>query len=195
MKKLTKAIFFDRDGTIILEKGYIDNVEKIELIPGATEVLFEIMNLGFKIVIISNQSGVARGYFPESRVTEINSELENILKSEKVTVDGVYYCPHHIDGSIPEYKIECKCRKPGTGMIEAAVKDLNIRIDGSFLVGDKLSDVECGFNAGLKSILVRTGYGYEEEAKIDKNHSNKIPDFIADTLNDVLEILRNEMDQ
>ena len=184
MPEKTKAVFLDRDGTISVEVGYIDSSEKLELYAGAEEALTKMQRLGFKLIIITNQSGVARGYFPESKVEEINNRLIGILSDSGVTIDGVYYCPHYPGADVEKYDRKCDCRKPGIKLVMDAVEQHNIELEGSVFIGDKLSDIECGKNAGIRTILVRTGYGADEEKKITTDNNLRMPDFIANDLED-----------
>ncbi len=181
----SRAVFLDRDGTISVEIGYIDNADDLEIIPGSFEGLKKLQESGFKLIVITNQSGVARGYFEESMVHEINNRLIGVLNASGVKIDAVYFCPHHPDkADIEKYSKKCDCRKPGIKLVTQAVEDLNISLDGSIFIGDKISDIKCGQNAKLRTILVRTGYGEEEEQKILKDCSIKAPDFTADDLSD-----------
>ncbi|MCP4726310.1 MAG: HAD family hydrolase [bacterium] len=175
----------DRDGTISVEKGYIKNADDLELIDKAGEALFELMQNGFKLIVITNQAGVARGYFTEKEVTEVNDKLEKLLDGKNVRLDSIYYCPHHADpkiAAVKEYLADCKCRKPGTDNVLKAAEDNSIDLSRSFFIGDKMSDIGCGNNAGMRSILVRTGYGREEEKKLRELEESEQPDKYADDL-------------
>jgi D-glycero-D-manno-heptose 1,7-bisphosphate phosphatase len=119
-ERKSNAVFLDRDGTISIEIGYIDNVELLEIYQDSVAALIEIRQMGYKLVVVSNQSGVAQGFFPESRVQEVNDRMVSLLKEQGVLIDGIYYCPHLPNGVIPEYAIECNCRKPAPGMIKRA---------------------------------------------------------------------------
>jgi len=187
-----KAVFLDRDGTISIEIGYIDNVELLELYQDSVAALIELRQMGYKLVVVSNQSGVAQGFFPESRVQEVNDRMVFLLKEQGVLIDGIYYCPHLPNGVIPEYAIECNCRKPAPGMIKRAEQELNIDLQHSILIGDKLSDIICGRNAGLKTILVRTGYGAETELQLQKQQLEMKPDAIVDTIYEAVKWIQNE---
>ncbi|KPK89655.1 hypothetical protein AMJ80_09465 [bacterium SM23_31] len=187
-----KAVFLDRDGTISYEIGFIDRVEDFKLYPYSAESLAALRSMDFKIVIVTNQSGIARGFFQESRVMEINDRMHTLLKNEGVTIDGIYYCPHSPEGIVAEYVKECTCRKPDIGMIKKAETELNLDLSSSIIVGDKLTDIECGHNAGLKTVLIRTGYGKDEEKKLGKSPTGVQPDVILDTLKDVVEWIKNE---
>jgi D,D-heptose 1,7-bisphosphate phosphatase len=192
MERKSKAVFLDRDGTISIEIGYIDNVELLEMYQDSVAALIELRQMGYKLVVVSNQSGVAQGFFPESRVQEVNDRMVSLLKEQGVLIDGIYYCPHLPNGVIPEYAIECNCRKPAPGMIKRAEQELNIDLQHSILIGDKLSDIICGRNAGLKTILVRTGYGAETELQLQKQQMEMKPDAIVDTLYEAIKWIQNE---
>ena len=192
MEQKSKAVFLDRDGTISVEIGYIDNVELFKLYPESVEALASLKAMGYKLVVISNQSGVAQGFFPESRVRMIHDKMVSLLKENGVVLDGVYYCPHLPNGKIPEYAKECECRKPNIGMIKRAEKELKIDLRHSLLIGDKLSDIACGRNAGLKTILVRTGYGKETEQQLRGLSEAEKPEVIVETLREAVEWIRYE---
>ncbi|OGC04214.1 hypothetical protein A2276_06380 [candidate division WOR-1 bacterium RIFOXYA12_FULL_43_27] len=173
-----KAVFLDKDGTINHDKGYIDHPSKIDLLPGSSEAIRTFNEAGLKVVVITNQSGVARGYFNEGMLSAIDKSLQKKLLSENAFYDAIYYCPHHPEvGSYP-YKQDCDCRKPNPGMLLKAAEEFNLNLDECFMVGDKLSDIEAGKNAGCKTVLVLTGYG--EEVKANLNGTR--PDFIAKDL-------------
>jgi D-glycero-D-manno-heptose 1,7-bisphosphate phosphatase len=181
------AVFLDRDGTIIEERGYLDKLEAIALFADTTIALRLLREAGYALVLVTNQAGVARGFFDEAFVQEAHRHLAGLLAAEGITLDGYYYCPHHPDGVIPEYSHVCRCRKPGPGMVEQAVRDLDIDLDRSFVVGDKWLDVELATNAGARGILVRTGYG----AGAASSPGPTTPLAIVDTLLDAAhEILR-----
>ncbi|MBN1255838.1 MAG: HAD-IIIA family hydrolase [Deltaproteobacteria bacterium] len=168
---LRGGVFLDRDGTIILEKGYLSDPQAIELIPGAARAIRLINRLGLPVVVVSNQSGVARGYFPVSSVEEINRQLSFMLKQERASLDGVYYCPHHPDDG-------CTCRKPEPGMLQVAAGELGIDLSRSYMAGDMASDIETIQRVGGQGILVLTGYGVEEL----ETWQGDQPDFVAQDL-------------
>jgi len=153
------AVFLDRDGTINEEVEYLDNLSDLRLIPGADEGIALLNRAGFSVIVITNQSGVARGFFPEGFVQLVHSRLSEMLVRAGAHVEGWYYCPHHPEAGSPPYKKACDCRKPGTGMVSRAAKELSIDLGRSWLVGDSLSDLQTAWNAGMKSILVLTGHG------------------------------------
>lgn len=165
-------VFIDRDGTLIVEKNYLDDPDGVELIPGAADALRRLRDAGFGIAVITNQSGVGRGYFDMHRVDAIHERIRELLVAQDARIDAVYVCPH-----VPEER--CACRKPGTGMIEDAVRQHTIDLNRSVIIGDKECDIDCGRNAGMTAVLVRTGYGGSLEMQIGAR-----ADFVAADLLD-----------
>lgn len=159
---MIRALFVDRDGTINVEKDFIRDPDQLQLIEGSAEAISIANGLNLKVVVISNQSGVARGMMTVEDVQRINSRLEELLAQKGAKVDAMYYCPHH-----PDYTshIICSCRKPDIGLLLRAKADFGVDLRKSFVVGDKLSDVKCGVNAGAFTSLVLTGYGEDEHRK------------------------------
>lgn len=151
------AVFLDRDGVLSVEKSYVRSVEELELFPYARECVRAIHEKGYLAIVVTNQSGVARGYFTEEQLQGMNRHL-----MEKTGVDAVYYCPHHENGIVRAYASKCRCRKPAAGMIWQACRDFNIDrtgIENSYMVGDRASDIQLGQNAGLTTVLLESGYG------------------------------------
>ncbi|MDI6757607.1 MAG: HAD family hydrolase [Endomicrobiia bacterium] len=179
-----KAVILDRDGTLIVEKNYLRRVGDVNLIPGAARALASLRRAGYTLIIATNQSGVARGYLKEKKLRAINRKLSRELAARGATISAVYYCPHPVDG-------KCGCRKPATGMIEAARKRFGFDPKRSFCVGDKITDVEFGHNAGMKSALVLSGYGAEELADIRRDAARATrksrPDFAARDIGEAVE--------
>jgi D-glycero-D-manno-heptose 1,7-bisphosphate phosphatase len=168
---LRGGVFLDRDGTIIQEVGYLSDPEAIELIPGASRAIRLLNHLGLRTVVVSNQSGVARGYFSVSVVEEINKRLHVLLGEAGASLNGMYYCPHHPDDG-------CTCRKPEPGMLQLAAEELRVDLPSSYMVGDKADDIGAVHRVGGKGILVLTGYGRGElEA-----WQGDPPDFVAQDL-------------
>ena len=155
------AVFLDRDGTINQEKGYIREVEQLALIPGAAQAIRKLNDAGVLAILTTNQTGPARGFYDEAHVCALNNRVQQLLKEEAgAHLDAVYYCPHLGKGIVPEYAIDCTCRKPATGMIEqACTRFEDIDLANSWVIGDKASDVAFGVNAGCKTVLLKTGYG------------------------------------
>jgi D-glycero-D-manno-heptose 1,7-bisphosphate phosphatase len=176
------AIFLDRDGTIIREAEYLADPAGVEILAGAAAGLRALRAAGFLLVVTSNQSGVARGYFDESTVARINQRLRELLSAGGADVDAIYYCPHHTKGTVPHYAVECQCRKPNPGMILSAQKDLDIDLAHSWVIGDKEIDIQFGKNLGLRTVLVLTGYGAKTQAegfKPDQGPDIVSPDLTA----------------
>jgi len=176
-----RAVFLDRDGTINEEMGYINHIDRFALLPRTAEAIRLINASGLKAVVVTNQSGVARGMFPESLVAEVHRKMEDLLRAGRAHIDGIYYCPHHPDFGPPEYRKRCSCRKPATGLIERACNELNIDPTQSYMVGDRIMDVEFGHKIGAKGILVLTGYGKGELTYCNGQWGGE-PDFIAEDL-------------
>ena len=163
---MKKCIFLDRDGNINVEKDYLHKIEEFEFIDGAREAIKIFNDLGYLVVVVTNQSGVARGYYDENSVKTLHEYLQKEVEKIGGHVDGFYYCPHHPEKGVGQYKLNCNCRKPEPGMFLKAQKDFDIDFSSSIMVGDKISDVKAGENLGMRSILVRTGHGLEEEKKL-----------------------------
>ncbi|MBI2252940.1 MAG: D-glycero-beta-D-manno-heptose 1,7-bisphosphate 7-phosphatase [Armatimonadetes bacterium] len=154
-EKLNKAVFIDRDGTINKEAGYISSINKLRLLPKTALAIKLLNQADYKVVVISNQSGIARGFLTEIDLKKIHRELALRLKRRGAILDKIYYCPHHPEDN-------CNCRKPKVGLLKRAARELNLNLSQSFMIGDKLSDIKSGINFGIKAILVFTGYGKEE---------------------------------
>lgn len=158
LKQKQKAIFLDRDGTINKYKGFIRNVEDIELLPGVTEAIKKINNMGYLAIVVTNQPVIARGEVTIEQLEEMHNKIETLLGNEGAYIDGLYYCPHHpdkgYDGEIPELKIKCNCRKPEPGMLLKASEDFNIDLEKSWMVGDSKNDIIAGKKAGCKTGVI-----------------------------------------
>lgn len=156
------AVFLDRDGTINEEVGYIRDLADMRLIPGAGEAIRRLNEASIPVILVTNQSGPARGYYDEGWVNNLHERLQELLLEEGAILDAVEYCPHlppEEGGKVPPYATRCDCRKPGTLMLDRAAERLAIDPRLSYVVGDKATDVELGHNAGSRSILLQTGYG------------------------------------
>lgn len=156
-----KAVFLDRDGTLNVDVAYLYEIEKFQWIPGAKEALKYLTEQGYTLFVVTNQSGVARGYFPEEKIHELHGFIQRELDEVGVKIEKFYYCPHLPDGPIPKYAIECDCRKPKPGMILQACKEYDIDKEKSFLVGDGKRDVEAAEAAGIR------GYRYTGGSLLD----------------------------
>ena len=159
------AVFLDRDGTLIEEVGYLDRPERVDLYPYSIEAIRALNRAGLKVVMVTNQSGVARGFFSEAVVHAVHGHIADLLAAGGAWLDAYYYCPHHSDGRLAEYTKTCGCRKPGRGMVDRAVEEFGIDPARSFTVGDRWLDVALARAVGAKGVLVRTGYGSTEELK------------------------------
>jgi D-glycero-D-manno-heptose 1,7-bisphosphate phosphatase len=185
MKKA--AVFVDRDGTINEQLGYLNHVSRFKLLPGVSEAIRLLNDRGFLVVVVTNQSGVARGFYPLDLVHEVHALLKKELKEEAdAMVDAILFCPHFAQGSVPEFSIDCKCRKPKTGLIDQARALFDIDLSRSFMVGDMCSDVEFANRAGIKGVMVKTGYGLGElEYVLPKKREKPIR--VADDLLDAVQ--------
>jgi len=160
-------VFLDRDGTLIRDAGYLNRASQVKLLKGAAEAVLLLRRAGFKLFVVSNQSGVARGYFPESSVKAANRKIQKLLKRDGVRIDAYFYCPHHPKGKIAKYRRVCDCRKPGVGMIRQAARKFPLDLKLSYIVGDKLDDLHLARKARLAGgLLVRTGKGMKEAKKL-----------------------------
>lgn len=162
-----RAVFLDRDGVLNVDNGYVSQVDDFEFIEGVIEACKKLKEKGFLLVVITNQSGIARGYFSEEQFHTLTEWMDWSLADRGVDLDGIYYCPHHAQKGEGEYKIECDCRKPKPGMLTSAIEELNIDVSRSILVGDKESDIQAGISAGVETnYLVRTGKDITEQGKL-----------------------------
>lgn len=171
-----KAVFLDRDGVINREVGVLSDVTRLRLLPGVAGAIRKLNQQGFLVVIVTNQPVVARGWLDEEGVKEMNNLLLKRLEKKGAKIDAVYYCPHHPEATLEQYRKRCLCRKPEAGMVFKATQDLNIDLEKSFMVGDMSQDVLAGERAGLKTVLVRTGYA-GKDAKY-----NAKPNFVSKNL-------------
>lgn len=151
---MNKAIFLDRDGTLNFEKNYLYKVEDFEFIPGMPEAIKLWNNLGYLVIIVTNQAGVARGYYKEEDIKILHEYINYKLEEINAHIDAFYYCPHHPVHGIGEYKVDCNCRKPKTGMLERAILDFDIDVTHSYLFGDQDSDIKAGEAMEIKSYKV-----------------------------------------
>ena len=186
---MNKAVFLDRDGVITKEPPYYAHkINQLELIPKSAEAIKLLNESGFKVIVVSNQAGVARGYYQEEDIQIYNNEMKRQLEEKGAYIDAIYYCPHYPEATIEKYKIDCECRKPKPGMLKLAEKDLNLDLKCSFLVGDKMSDIEAGYRAGCKTILVLTGQGNDELKKISEMDIK--PNYISKDLFAAIQIIK-----
>lgn len=179
------AVFIDRDGTVNEQMGYINHPSRFIMLPGIPEAIRLLNKNGFLALIVSNQSGVARGYFPIDLVHRVNALMKESLENEGAALDGIFFCPHHPRAEVPEYALNCDCRKPGTGLIKQACRAFDIDLSRSYAVGDRYHDVEFGHRAGIRGILVKTGYGRGEIDHLLPAKPRQ-PDYIAEDLLDAV---------
>jgi D-glycero-D-manno-heptose 1,7-bisphosphate phosphatase len=182
-----RTLFLDRDGTLIVDRGYIGRAELIEPIPGAAEGLRELHAAGFELVVVSNQAGVARGYMTEADVEAVNGAVEARMG---VPFRRIYYCPHHPDGIIAPYSIECDCRKPKAGLLRRAARELGVTLRDAAIVGDSLRDLMAGREVGARTVLVLTGHAAEY---VRLNGPPSEADFVAPTMAEAAAWLRTSL--
>jgi D-glycero-D-manno-heptose 1,7-bisphosphate phosphatase len=176
MTNKRRAVFLDRDGTINVEKDFLHKIEEFEFIPGTPVAIKKLKDAGFLVIVVSNQSGIARGFFDEAAVEKLHQHIQAELAAYDTSIDAFYFCPHHPDEGLGPYKVQCDCRKGNPGMLLQAARELGVDLQRSFMVGDKLADIEAGQKAGCHSLLVLTGYGEKtalkpEAAAVEKCHS------------------------
>jgi D-glycero-D-manno-heptose 1,7-bisphosphate phosphatase len=181
-----RAVFLDRDGTIIVLVEYLSDPEKTELLPEAAEAVRMFNEAGLKVIVVTNQSALARGYFTEDVLDAIHERMERLLEEQGARIDALYYCPHHPDE-------DCDCRKPRPGLLQMAAREKGIDLARSFMVGDRMIDVECGKAAGCKGIMVLTGYGAGELAL--RESWETMPDHITNDLLGAAEWIIKEMEE
>ena len=185
------AVFLDRDGTINEQMGYINHLCRFQLLAGAADAIKKLNDATIPVVVISNQSGLARGYFPEELLIAVHEKMNSLLAEKGAHVDGIYYCPHHPEAKEKRFRETCNCRKPKPGLVLQAARELNLDPAKSFVVGDRWSDIKTAANCGAKSVLVRTGYGRGDEQYIGP-HQEIQPDYKAEDLPEAVDwILRN----
>jgi D-glycero-D-manno-heptose 1,7-bisphosphate phosphatase len=173
------AVFVDRDGTLIEEIGYLDRPERVSLFPWSIAAIGALNRAGMRVVMTSNQSGVARGFFTTATVDEVHRHLAALLAAGGARIDAYYYCPHHPDGKVAEFARACDCRKPGPGLVERAERELGIDPHRSVTIGDRWLDVALARRVGARGVLVRTGYGAAEE---DRPQAGLEADAVVDNL-------------
>jgi histidinol-phosphate phosphatase family protein len=181
------AVFLDRDGTLVKEVDCLTSADQLELLPGAAAAIREFNHRGIRTVLVTNQPVIAKGFCTEAELQTIHRKLETLLGQEHAFLDRIYYCPHHPErgfpGERPELKIECDCRKPKPGMIFQAMKDLNLGLTEAWMIGDTTTDIQTARNAGIRVVLVRTGYaGKDGKFAVE-------PDFVADNLLDATHLI------
>lgn len=164
----SKAAFIDRDGVINEERNYVHRISDFVLLPGVVEGLKLLRNAGYRLIVVTNQAGIARGYYAQDEMDRLHDHMRELLAEHGVSLDAIYFCPHHPQGSIEHLAIECDCRKPSPGMLQQAAKDFDLNLATSVLIGDKLSDVRAGKCAGVgRTVIVESGHNVERIARLE----------------------------
>ena len=174
-----RAVFLDRDGTIIEESGYLDRLDRLVFFPYSVDAVRALNRAGFAVVVVTNQAGIARGIVPEAFVGEAHRHISGRMEAGGARIDAYYFCPHYSTGTVERYVRACDCRKPQPGLLRQAQAEMDLDLGRSFMVGDRWHDVEAGRAAGTRTVLVRTGLGGEAERAPT---SGVVPDLVADTL-------------
>jgi len=190
--RLLPAVFLDRDGTLNEEVGYLNHIDRLRIYPCAAEAIRKLNRAGVPAVVVTNQSGVGRGYFSEDLVLSVHSHIADQLASQGARIDAFCYCPHHPDAIVAEYRRECRCRKPAPGMVEQAARDLRLDPQRSYVVGDTSRDLELAYNVGARAALVMTGYGrgvYEYR----RHEWARQPDLVVENVLEAVERILEEM--
>ena len=185
------AVFLDRDGTITEEMGYINHLDRVQVYPWAAEAIRKLNRAERPVIVVTNQSGVARGVFTEDLLHQVHRKVAFELAAQKAKLDAIYYCPHHPNGPLEAYRVKCQCRKPATGMVMDAARRFQIDLSSSYVVGDSYRDMQLGFNAGARTILVMTGYG-RGEYEHQRHRWDRLPDRIAENLLEAVDIILGE---
>jgi D-glycero-D-manno-heptose 1,7-bisphosphate phosphatase len=175
------GVFLDRDGTINEQMGYINHISRFHLLPNVGKAVKLLNDKNIPVVVVSNQSGLARGYFPPELLIDVHNRMEELLAVEGAHIDGIYICPHRPDAELSAYRRDCDCRKPKTGLFTKAAAELDIDLARSYVVGDRWSDVRAALNCGATSVLVLTGYGRGELAYIGPKQEVQ-PHWVTDDL-------------
>ncbi|MDX2096795.1 MAG: HAD family hydrolase [Leptolyngbyaceae cyanobacterium bins.59] len=181
---MVAAVFLDKDGTLIEDVPYNVNPDLIRLMPGAVDGLRLLHQAGYRLIIVSNQSGVAQGFFPETALKLVEERLKLLLERVGVPLAGFYYCPHFPTGTVPELTIACNCRKPAPGMLLKAAQDHHLDLTASWMIGDILHDVEAGRRAGCRTILLDNGHETEWQLS-----PQRVPHFVVPTLAEAAKVI------
>jgi D-glycero-D-manno-heptose 1,7-bisphosphate phosphatase len=180
------AIFLDRDGTLSHEVGYVNHLSRFRLLPYAVEAVRAINRSGRLAVVVTNQAGVARGYFPEALIQEVHAHLRAVMEGGGARLDGIYVCPHHPTAGEPPYRQDCECRKPRPGLVRQAAAELGADLARSWVIGDRHADLELAWAAGTRAALVKTGYGRGELAWHQASWARP-PDLVAEHVLEAVE--------
>jgi D-glycero-D-manno-heptose 1,7-bisphosphate phosphatase len=186
---VTRAVFVDRDGTMIEDVGYLDRIERLKLFPYTIDAIRLLNRGGFKVVVVTSQAGVAKGIVTEEFLVQAHDTIAGKVAGAGGRIDGFYYCPHLPTAAVEKYRTDCDCRKPKPGMIHSAARDLSLDVHGSYVVGDRWRDIEMGQATGATGILVETGYG-KTEASRRPGHITPVP-IVGNLIEATTWILRN----
>ena len=184
------AVFIDRDGTISEEVGYVNHPSRFRVFPYSSEAIRILNDAGWLAILITNQAGVARGYFSEDVIQKVHDQLTHDLQNGSAKLDAIYYCAHHPSVGEPPYRFDCDCRKPRTGLIQQAAKDFEIDMAASWMAGDRYSDVELARNAGVRSAFVLSGYGRGEWEYQSQAWAHQ-PDLVCENLLEAVKSIVN----
>ncbi len=185
------AVFLDRDGTLIEEVGYLDRPDRVQLYPWSADAIRALNRAGLRVVMVTNQSGIARGFFTEDTVREVHEHIAERLAAGGAHIDAYYYCPHHPDGSVAGFARACDCRKPGRALVDRAIAAFGVDPGRSFAVGDRWFDVALARTIGAQGVLVRTGYGALEEHRAPKGMAaDAVVNNLVEAVSWILDVLR-----
>jgi D-glycero-D-manno-heptose 1,7-bisphosphate phosphatase len=187
---MKKAVFLDRDGTINEEMGYINHASRFKIFDFVPEAIKILNDCEFLVFVVTNQSGVARGYFSEDLLISLHDHLSAMVEANHAKIEKIYYCPHHPKEGLLKYRVNCNCRKPKPGMIERAKNEYTIDLEESFIIGDRYKDIQFGQNMGLHTIMVLTGYGLGEYT-YQINDWPKQPDQVCNNLLDAANFIKS----
>ncbi|MBL7186075.1 MAG: HAD family hydrolase [Phycisphaerae bacterium] len=187
-----KAVFLDRDDTLIEDSGYINDPDQVKLLDGAAEALIELKKLGYKLVVVTNQSAIARGIVTEKVLAEIHERMRQLLAEKNAFLDDIYYCPYHPEGVVPKYRKESNYRKPNPGMLLEAADDMNLELGESWCIGNSSSDVEAGSRAGCKTVLIDTP-SHQREAGSHMSQDGASPDYRAVNIKEAVNIIKKHL--
>lgn len=188
LRAKNKAVFIDRDGTIIHERHYLSRIRDVKLFAGAVRGLASLRSAGFKLIMVTNQSGIGRGYLTEKKLLKIHKYIQDKLHKQSVAFDAIFYCKHIPDDN-------CRCRKPRTGMVDAAAKMFNLDLKNSYVIGDHVNDFLLAKNMGGKGVFVLTGHGKEELQKITEEKVKARPDKISKNFTDAVKWVISDNDR
>lgn len=180
------AVFLDRDGTINEQMGYINHIDRFHLLEGVPDAIRRLNIAGIPVVVVTNQSGLARGYFPESLLEEVHRKMELLLADDNAHIDGIFVCPHHPEAKEAKFRVDCDCRKPKNGLFVRAARELELDLARSYVVGDRWSDLKAAASCGAKGILVLTGYGRGDYEYIGPQQQIQ-PHYVAENLQEAVD--------